>query len=89
MALDAGAGIIGVNNRDLKTFRVDLSKAGELRALVPAQVLFVAESGITTPADMRRMREIGADAVLIGETLMRASSVGESLRILKGGSDAD
>jgi indole-3-glycerol phosphate synthase len=71
-ALNSGAGIVGVNNRDLKTFQVDLATAERLRPEVPAGVLFVAESGIQTPADVARMAAAGADAVLIGESLMRA-----------------
>ena len=83
-ALRAGARIVGVNNRDLATFEVDFGRAQALRALVPRDVLFVAESGIHTPDDMRRMEEIGADAVLMGEVLMSAPSPGEKLRELKG-----
>ena len=83
-ALRAGAKIVGVNNRDLATFEVDFGRAQALRALVPRDVLFVAESGIRTPGDMRRMEEIGADAVLMGEVLMRAPSPGEKLREMKG-----
>ena len=72
MAVSAGAGIIGVNNRDLRTFSVDLSTAERLRGLVPADTLFVAESGVRTPQDAAYMRRIGADAVLVGEALMRS-----------------
>ena len=71
MALKAGARIIGVNNRNLKTFEIDMTLSERLRQLVPPDVLFVAESGIKTPEDVAGMREIGADAVLIGETLMK------------------
>ncbi|MBP5154325.1 MAG: indole-3-glycerol phosphate synthase TrpC [Lachnospiraceae bacterium] len=72
MAVSAGAGIIGVNNRDLRTFSVDLSTAERLRGLVPADTLFVAESGVRSPQDAAYMRRIGADAVLVGEALMRS-----------------
>ena len=70
-AVAAGARIIGVNNRDLRTFTVDLALSERLRPLVPRELLFVAESGIQTAADVARMRSIGADAVLIGEWAMR------------------
>jgi len=69
-ALDAKARIIGVNNRDLKTFEVDIETSVKLRKLVPDDVLFVSESGIKTREDILRLS--GVDAVLIGETLMRS-----------------
>lgn len=71
-AVDAGARIIGVNNRDLKDFSVDTGNSMRLRRLVPDKVLFVAESGIKTPSDAAKLRAAGADALLIGEALMRA-----------------
>ncbi|MDR1208921.1 MAG: indole-3-glycerol phosphate synthase TrpC [Clostridiales bacterium] len=71
-ALDAGADIIGVNNRDLRTFEVDLAVSERLGRRIPRGVTFVAESGVSGPADARRLREAGADALLIGEALMRA-----------------
>ena len=71
-ALRAGARIIGVNNRNLKDFSVDTGNSGRLRSLVPDGVLFVAESGVSTAADVAALREAGVDAVLIGEALMRA-----------------
>jgi len=77
-ALKASARIIGVNNRNLKTFDVDITLSRRLRKLVPPEVIFVSESGIKTRDDVTKMREIGANAVLIGETLMR----GESLQCL-------
>lgn len=83
-ALDAGARIIGVNNRDLRTFQVDLGNSRRLRKLVPRQILFVSESGIRTPEDIRRLRENGTDAVLIGETLMKRPDKKKALRELKG-----
>ena len=88
-ALRAGAKIIGVNNRNLRTFELDIKRSEQLRRLVPPEVVFVAESGIQTPADMRLMNEIGADAVLVGEALMRAPSITEKLRELKGYKNAD
>ncbi|MCD8200148.1 MAG: indole-3-glycerol phosphate synthase TrpC [Coriobacteriaceae bacterium] len=71
-ALDAGAKIVGVNNRDLTDFTVDVSQSRRLRELVPADRLFVAESGIKEPADMKPLEEADVDAVLIGEACMRA-----------------
>ena len=72
MALGAEARIIGVNNRDLHTFEVDLAVSERLRRYVPGDRLFVSESGIRTPDDIRRLRAIGTDAVLIGEAFMRS-----------------
>lgn len=83
-ALDAGARIVGVNNRDLRTFRVDLDNSRRLRALVPPEILFVSESGIRTPEDVRRLRENGTDAVLIGETFMKSTDRKKMLRELRG-----
>jgi indole-3-glycerol phosphate synthase len=74
-ALAAGARIIGVNNRNLKTFDVDISLSKQLRNIVPPNVLFVAESGIQTREDVAKMREIGANAVLVGEALMRGAKL--------------
>jgi indole-3-glycerol phosphate synthase len=79
-ALDAGYGIIGVNNRDLKTFKVDLGTALALAEKVPADALAVAESGIESAADIARLRSAGYGAFLIGETLMKAARPGEALR---------
>jgi indole-3-glycerol phosphate synthase len=77
MALNAGARVIGVNNRDLHTFQVDLMVSARLRRVIPDSALFVSESGIQTAADIRMLTEHGAgehalDAVLIGESCMRA-----------------
>lgn len=72
MALDSGARIIGVNNRNLKDFSVDVGKSQELRGLIPENILFVAESGVSGPEDMENLRATGVDAVLIGEALMRS-----------------
>ena len=71
-ALNAGARIIGVNNRNLRDFSVDTGNSARLRKLIPEGVIFVSESGVKTPEDVRKIREAGADAVLIGEALMRA-----------------
>ncbi|MDR2619516.1 MAG: bifunctional indole-3-glycerol-phosphate synthase TrpC/phosphoribosylanthranilate isomerase TrpF [Propionibacteriaceae bacterium] len=83
-ALAAGARIIGVNNRDLTTFTCDLAVTERLAPLVPADVLLVAESGITTAADVARMAAAGADAVLVGETLMRSADKTAALAELRG-----
>ena len=80
MALNAGARVIGVNNRNLKDFSVDFSNAARLRDLIPPEVIFVAESGVHSPEDVAALREIGADAALIGEALMRA---GDKARLLE------
>ena len=84
MALSVGAGIIGVNNRDLRTFTVDISNSARLRKLVPPEVLFVSESGIKTAADIEALRSNGTNAVLIGETLMRSSDKKAALDELRG-----
>ncbi|MBQ7883842.1 MAG: indole-3-glycerol phosphate synthase TrpC [Phascolarctobacterium sp.] len=83
LALRAGARIIGVNNRNLKDFTVDMENSRRLRALVPPEVLFVAESGVRNAEDVRHLKSIGVDAVLIGEALMRAPDVAGLLRELK------
>lgn len=83
-ALDAGARMIGVNNRDLRTFTVDIDNSIRLRKLVPKEILFVAESGIKTAADIQALRQAGADGVLIGETLMRSSDKAEMIKHLRG-----
>ena len=84
MARDAGARIIGVNNRNLKDFSVDPDNSRRLRALIPPEVLFVSESGVTTAADVKALEDLGADGALIGETLMRAPDRREKLRELRG-----
>ena len=83
-ALAAGARILGVNNRNLKTFTVDTENSRRLRARIPQDVLFVSESGVKTAEDVAGLAAIGADAVLIGETLMRAPDKTAKLRELKG-----
>ena len=77
-ALDTGCGIIGVNNRDLKTFKVDLGTALRLAEKIPSDALAVAESGIESGADIARLRAAGYGAFLIGETLMKAERPGEA-----------
>src|SRR5947208_3012584 len=81
-ALEAGAQAIGVNHRNLRDFSVDLGLTERLRKLVPKSVVLVAESGIHTPADARRMREAGADAILVGEALMRSADPAAQIRAL-------
>jgi indole-3-glycerol phosphate synthase len=81
-ALRIGPRIIGVNNRDLRTFRVDLETTARLRPGVPADVILVAESGVHTRADVERLASIGADAMLVGESLVRAADVGRQVREL-------
>ena len=83
-AVSVGARIIGVNNRNLKDFSVDTGNSARLRELVPPSVLFVSESGIKTPSDVEALRSAGADAVLIGETLMRAADKKAMLAQLRG-----
>lgn len=83
-ALNTGARIIGVNNRNLKDFSVDTDNSRRLRKLIPPNVLFVSESGVRTAEDVSALRKIGADAVLIGETLMRASDKRAKLAELRG-----
>jgi len=84
-ATDAGARIIGINNRDLKTFETDINLSVRLRRMVPDNIIFVSESGIKTAEDVETLRHIGADAVLVGKTLMRASDKKAALNELRGG----
>lgn len=81
-ALEAGAKIVGVNHRDLRTFEVDLGLTERLRKVVPKDVVLVAESGIHSAADAKRMREAGADAILVGELLMRSGDPAAQIREL-------
>lgn len=83
-AVRAGARIIGVNNRNLKDFTVDTENSKRMRELVPEDIIFVSESGVKSSEDIALLREIGADAVLIGETLMRAENKKEKLAQLRG-----
>ncbi len=82
-AVSAGARMIGVNNRNLRDFSVDLGNAARLREHIPAGCLFVAESGVRTPADAAAMKSIGADAILMGEALMRAADKKAALNALR------
>lgn len=82
-ALRAGAKIIGVNNRNLKTFEVDVNHSRRLRSMVPPEVVFVSESGISGPKDTGYLLDNGTDAVLIGEILMRSKDKKEMLKRLR------
>lgn len=84
MALRVNARLIGVNNRNLKNFTVDTDNSRRLREMIPRDVLFVSESGVKSKEDIALLREIGADAVLIGETLMRAEDKKAKLQELRG-----
>ena len=83
-ALNLGARVVGVNNRNLKDFSVNMDNSLELRQLVGNKALFVAESGVKTPEDVAKLREIGVDAILVGETLMRAADKKKALSELRG-----
>lgn len=83
-AVSAGAKIIGVNNRNLKDFSVDFSNAARLRDHIPSETIYVAESGVKHAADVAALHKIGADAVLIGETLMRAKDKRKMLNEFRG-----
>lgn len=87
-AVNAGANIIGINNRDLRSFRVDMENSVKLRSLVPENIIFVSESGIRSNDDIRKLRHNNVDAVLIGEILMRSSDKKAALKELSGGLDA-
>jgi indole-3-glycerol phosphate synthase len=82
-ALWAGARIVGINNRDLRTFTVDLATTERLRPRIPADCIVVSESGIATPADVARLRRAGVQAIHVGEALMRSGDPARTLRELK------
>ena len=83
-ALDAGAEIIGINNRDLRTFRTDLSVTQKLAPLVPKGKLIVGESGISSKEDVLKLGKLGVHAVLVGEALVTSPDVGAKVRELAG-----
>ncbi|MEY8319515.1 indole-3-glycerol phosphate synthase TrpC [Lachnospiraceae bacterium 46-61] len=83
-AVDVGAKIIGINNRDLESFHIDMNQSQKLRNIVPENCIFVSESGIQTPEDVIKLKEIGTNAVLVGETLMRAENKTQTLKMLRG-----
>lgn len=82
-ALNIGAEIVGINNRNLKTFEVDLNTTGRLASLIPKDKVIVSESGIKDNFDMRAVQSLGASAVLIGETLMRSGNISTTLKELR------
>ena len=84
MAVDAGARVIGVNNRNLKDFSVDTSNSKRLRQMIPENIIFVSESGISTSDDVKALQDAKVNAVLIGETLMRADDKKMKLSELRG-----
>ena len=88
-AIKIGATIIGVNNRDLKTFNVDINNSVRLRKMVPKDIVFVSESGIKTSEDIEVLRKNGTNAVLIGETLMKCKDKKSMLLELAGGETLD
>ena len=83
-AAEAGARVIGVNNRNLKDFTVDIHNSERLKRFAPDSTLFVAESGIRTAADVKTLRECGVNGILVGETLMRSADKGAALKNLRG-----
>lgn len=83
-AMAAGARVVGVNNRDLRTFEVDFGRSIDLRPMVGPERIFVSESGVETRVDVARLEEAGVDAVLIGETLMRSKDKRAMLDALRG-----
>ena len=89
MALAAGARIIGVNNRNLKDFTVDINNSVRLRGMVPPKILFVSESGMKGREDIARLEQNGTNAVLIGETFMRSADKAGMLRTLAGKSETN
>ncbi|MPL92087.1 Indole-3-glycerol phosphate synthase [bioreactor metagenome] len=89
VALDAGARVIGVNNRNLQDFTVNIKNSVQLRKLVPEDKIFISESGIKTRSDIASLEEIGVDAVLIGETLMRSGNLKETIAGLRGNTNAE
>lgn len=84
IALDVGAEIIGINNRDLRTFNTDLATTFKLRESIPSDKVVVSESGIYTREDVESLREVGVNAILVGESLMRSPDIGEQVRKLIG-----
>ncbi|MCL2865909.1 MAG: indole-3-glycerol phosphate synthase TrpC [Lachnospiraceae bacterium] len=84
MAIDAGAKIIGVNHRNLKTFAVDIGLSERLRGLVPKEIIFISESGIRNPKDVARLQAIEVDGVLIGESIMRSQDKKVEIQRLRG-----
>ncbi|HZN35142.1 MAG TPA: indole-3-glycerol-phosphate synthase TrpC, partial [Pirellulaceae bacterium] len=82
--LAAGAALVGVNNRDLRTFAVDLGHTVRMRSQVPLDCVLVGESGIESRADVLRLQEAGVEAMLVGESLMREPDIGRAVDLLLG-----
>ncbi|MBI1929629.1 indole-3-glycerol-phosphate synthase TrpC, partial [Candidatus Poribacteria bacterium] len=82
LALQAGAEIIGINNRDLQTFHTDIATTFRLRASIPSDKIVVSESGINTAEDVAKLKEAGVNAILVGESLMRSPDIGQKIREL-------
>jgi indole-3-glycerol phosphate synthase len=82
VAFAAGARLVGVNHRDLRTFTLDMSLTAAISPLAPPATVIVAESGISSAADVARLEAAGAHAILVGEHFMRAASPGDALRAL-------
>ena len=81
---DAGATLIGINNRDLRTFKTDLDHTLRMRERIPDDCVLVAESGIRTRADVERLQAAGVDAILVGESLMASPDIGAAVDALLG-----
>lgn len=84
LALAAGAEIVGINNRDLKTFHTDIATTFRLRTSIPADKIVVSESGINTHRDVIKLKAAGTNAILVGESLMRSPDIGDKVRELLG-----
>ena len=82
MTLECGAQLVGVNNRNLKTFETNLEHVVEMRELIPEERLVVAESGIFTADDVKKIRDANIQAMLVGESLMRKENIGQAVRDL-------
>jgi indole-3-glycerol phosphate synthase len=82
--LAAGADLVGVNNRDLRTFKTNLEQTLRLRGRIPPEVVLVSESGIRDRKDVERLEAAGVSAILVGETLMRAPDIGQAVEELLG-----
>jgi indole-3-glycerol phosphate synthase len=83
MALEAGSNLIGINNRNLKDFSMDLETTFRLKKLIPNEIPVVSESGLKTADDFKRLRDAGINAALVGETLMRAGADSALLQSLR------
>jgi indole-3-glycerol phosphate synthase len=82
VAMGSGAAIIGINNRDLNTFEVDLATTERLRPLIPSNKIVISESGIKNRHDMQRLKEMGVNAALVGDALMSSTDIAAKMREL-------